>query len=581
MDACAPTIHQNNKSMLTFSALACFALMNSQSSQSPTVANMSARDSSTIHQERVVILLDDSSSSDTSSSDSSSSDSSSSDSSSSGLVDLPHGMGPFYGSVQTSPSGDSAELDDQCVEESSISSMDSSLLPGTFATGHAILSQYINDLQSSCSDIDICSVMEDESQREDCDCSSSSSGIPGPSPYKKSPMDRPPETYIHDNEPPAAIYTENDMESSAASPRIPSPKQKTFKRKNTTRTRKWGHRKSTKVTSNTPPTTASALESSSLPSHHASPAHNHCYLLRSLDPSHPVKTYIGYTSHPARRLRQHNGLLKSGGARRTRRSGRPWTFCCIVAGFESKIAALQFEWAWQNVGKSKAFREGVGDDALAKKMGRRRGVRARLDELRVLLNVCRPWCEGEFTVYFMEEKIHDVFCGLLGKAERDDGNKNGANGRKGDLNKCICSVEDMPFARELRAKKRGNKAETGSTLDEGLVDDEPDCADACHTTNELVDATLTALDRNQTDRFEEKGDSCQSFQSEQDVNVESLGFQNLSIDLKTNSSFDMSFDNDTKISGAGLGHTKQDYLFDSDSLIEEKSLHVYDLCHSP
>ncbi|KAK1742346.1 tRNA (uracil-5-)-methyltransferase [Skeletonema marinoi] len=35
--------------------------------------------------------------------------------------------------------------------------------------------------------------------------------------------------------------------------------------------------------------------------------HFHCYLLRSLDPKHPLKTYVGYTADPIRRLRQHNG----------------------------------------------------------------------------------------------------------------------------------------------------------------------------------------------------------------------------------------------------------------------------------
>ena len=60
--------------------------------------------------------------------------------------------------------------------------------------------------------------------------------------------------------------------------------------------------------------------------------HYHCYLLRSLDPGHPLKTYIGFTTNPERRLRQHNGDLKCGGARRTKRAGRPWTFVCVVHG---------------------------------------------------------------------------------------------------------------------------------------------------------------------------------------------------------------------------------------------------------
>eukprot|EP00804_Cyclotella_cryptica_P026325 CCRYP_007657-RA/>CCRYP_007657-RA protein AED:0.18 eAED:0.18 QI:0/-1/0/1/-1/1/1/0/450 len=408
------------------------------------------RDRSMIHDDRVIILLEDSSCG----------DDSSSSSSSSGLVDLPDGMRPIYSSAQKSPSVESVEQADRCVEESSISSMDSSFF-GTCGTDNVESLQHINDLESSSSDIQICSSIEDDNARDDCS-SSSSSGIPGPSPDKKTAANLHISLNVYDNEQPASVNIDNNTESNVASPQNPPPQQNTSKRKNTKRTRKWGQRKSTKTNPNTLAT----------PSHPPTPTHNHCYLLRSLDPSHPTKTYIGFTTHPTRRLRQHNGHLKHGGARRTRHSGRPWTFCCIVGGFSSKIAALQFEWAWQNVGKSKAFREGVGGEedgaaaaALAKKMGRRRGVKARLDELRILLYVCRPWCEGEFTVYFMEGEMYEVFCGLLRKAE-ESGDGNG-NGECGSLKKCcVCAVEDMPFARELKAKKRGNKAVVSAALGE-------------------------------------------------------------------------------------------------------------------
>ena len=80
----------------------------------------------------------------------------------------------------------------------------------------------------------------------------------------------------------------------------------------------------------------------------------HCYLLRSLAPGHPGSTYIGFTVHPTRRIRQHNGEITAG-AYRTKRH-RPWEMACVIQGFPSKAAALQFEYAWQHPRRSRAVR---------------------------------------------------------------------------------------------------------------------------------------------------------------------------------------------------------------------------------
>jgi hypothetical protein len=189
--------------------------------------------------------------------------------------------------------------------------------------------------------------------------------------------------------------------------------------------------------------------------------HFHCYLLRSLDPDHPLKTYIGFTTHPQRRIRQHNGILKNAGARRTKISGRPWTFVCVIHGFQDKITALQFEWAWQNVNKSLAFREAVGDDMLANKMKRRYGPNARLEELRVLLKECLPFCLYSLTVYFPESKYYHVFYGMLKRG------KNGNPYKKDDdetdehdslMSIEVCSLENMPVAKEAAMLKENKKA---------------------------------------------------------------------------------------------------------------------------
>jgi structure-specific endonuclease subunit SLX1 len=79
-----------------------------------------------------------------------------------------------------------------------------------------------------------------------------------------------------------------------------------------------------------------------------------CYLVTSLDPSKNGKSYVGFTIDPPRRLAQHNGAIANG-AKYTMRL-RPCDMVLVVSGFNDKVQALQFEWAWQHPESCRATR---------------------------------------------------------------------------------------------------------------------------------------------------------------------------------------------------------------------------------
>lgn len=63
------------------------------------------------------------------------------------------------------------------------------------------------------------------------------------------------------------------------------------------------------------------------------------YLLRN---SKTGRTYIGCTTDPKRRLRQHNGEI-GGGAWSTRRGAPHWELDLVLEGFESRSIACRWE----------------------------------------------------------------------------------------------------------------------------------------------------------------------------------------------------------------------------------------------
>lgn len=68
---------------------------------------------------------------------------------------------------------------------------------------------------------------------------------------------------------------------------------------------------------------------------------NFVYVIKGFNSSNKIKYYIGYTTNPQRRIRQHNREIK-GGAKST--AGYKWEFCAIFTNFRDNIEGLQIEW---------------------------------------------------------------------------------------------------------------------------------------------------------------------------------------------------------------------------------------------
>jgi predicted GIY-YIG superfamily endonuclease len=172
--------------------------------------------------------------------------------------------------------------------------------------------------------------------------------------------------------------------------------------------------------------------------------HFHCYLLRSLDPRHRYKNYVGFTTNPHRRIRQHNGVLKHGGAWKTKRSGRPWEFAVVVGGFCTQRLALQFEWAWQHPGKSLAVRAAIGDD-YADTIQRKRATKGQLWILKTLLaDVPDLYDYSELTLHFLNSKHKSAFESIQLESRTPLPDTIHAE--------VIDSVEEMPFYQTRNSK---------------------------------------------------------------------------------------------------------------------------------
>lgn len=130
-----------------------------------------------------------------------------------------------------------------------------------------------------------------------------------------------------------------------------------------------------------------------------------CYLLVSGSSKLRGFTYVGFTVNPARRLRQHNGEIK-GGARRTARL-RPVEMVAVVHGFTNKVAALQFEYAWQHPKRSRLLREAFAAHLTVR---RAQGVSGKMAVLALLLATA-PFSSQPLAVHLVEE--NDRLRGVL------------------------------------------------------------------------------------------------------------------------------------------------------------------------
>ncbi|KAJ3975412.1 hypothetical protein EV361DRAFT_503113 [Lentinula raphanica] len=171
---------------------------------------------------------------------------------------------------------------------------------------------------------------------------------------------------------------------------------------------------------------------------HTFPSFYACYLLKSVQTPKSNATYIGSTPNPPRRIRQHNGELTQG-AWKTKR-GRPWVMQMIVHGFPSKLAALQFEWAWQHPHLSRHIRDENG--RVFTTSGR--GLKQNIQILQFMISV-HPYNLWPLHVKIFTPQALKVWEGLMtpGKGTKGKGKE------KADATRSITLPQGFTLSVEL------------------------------------------------------------------------------------------------------------------------------------
>ncbi|KAJ6696582.1 hypothetical protein OIU85_002978 [Salix viminalis] len=192
-----------------------------------------------------------------------------------------------------------------------------------------------------------------------------------------------------------------------------------------------------------------------------------CYLLTSLCPRFKGHTYIGFTVNPRRRIRQHNGELRSGACRTKKR--RPWEMVICVYGFPTNVAALQFEWAWQHPTESVAVRQAA---AAFKSFS---GVANKIKLAYTMLNL-PSWQSLNIKVnYFSTKyKVHSAGCPTLPK----------------NMKVQICPMNELPCYSDLVDNLFEERDDLDGEEEYERASDE----------SGMVDANLVELDDSSTDR---------------------------------------------------------------------------------
>lgn len=139
-------------------------------------------------------------------------------------------------------------------------------------------------------------------------------------------------------------------------------------------------------------------------SYHIQPSFYGVYLLQSIPKQRSF--YVGSTPDPYRRLRQHNGELKNGGAYRTKLAGsRPWRIVSLVYNFHSKVAALQFEHLLQHAHQTRHIHP---DRRISINKHNNRSLAHKLGNIRLLLN-SNYFSRMKLKVIIFEEEIEKVW----------------------------------------------------------------------------------------------------------------------------------------------------------------------------